>query len=417
MKGPPHLPPTKLLHLAAKEEHQHQQPTASHQDEDEDKVAFCVPYMTGQEVANIKDAMARGMQSDTEYTRLCHEWLEASLTGSKAFLTQSCTSALEMAAVLANIKPGDEVIMPSYTFVSSANAFVLRGATVVFVDIRPDTLNLDERKVEAAITSRSKAILVVHYGGVGAEMDELLAIARRHDLLLIEDAAHAIQTTYKGRPLGGIGDMSTFSFHYTKNIISGEGGAIVVRRPDLQSRGYIVWEKGTNRHQFKLGKIDRYSWVDVGSSFLPSEITAAFLYAQLCHATEINSRRMQVWERYHEGLKHLEDRGLIRRPVVPEHCKHNGHLYYILIHGPGTRAKVQEAVAARGVQATTHYVPLHAAPGGLRFGRVHGEMKVTNRVYEELLRLPLWPHMPEELIDKVIEEVARAVNEHCCHSS
>jgi dTDP-4-amino-4,6-dideoxygalactose transaminase len=301
-----------------------------------------------------------------------------------------------------------QVIMPSYTFVSSANAFALRGAKVVFVDVRYDTINLDETKVEAAITPRTKAIVVVHYGGIAAEMDALVAIARRHKVLLIEDAAHAVQATYKGAPLGGLGDMGTFSFHYTKNVICGEGGALLARSADLTSRAFVVWEKGTNRHQFVLGKIDKYSWIDLGSSFLPSEVTAAFLHAQLLRATDINAQRLAVWNAYFDAFAGVEAKGLARRPVVPEGCVHNAHLFYLLVSN-GRKDEVLKHLHAHGVMAVTHYVPLHAAPAAAKFGRAVGDLEVTNRVYEELIRLPLWPHMPPATVQRVIDATVAAL--------
>eukprot|EP01032_Pedospumella_encystans_P025959 gene25960-29324_t len=309
---------------------------------------------------------------------------------SRALLTHSCTAALEMSALLAEVGPGDEVIMPSYTFVTTANAFVLRGAVPVFVDIRPDTLNIDETKIEAAITARTKVILPVHYAGVACEMDTIMDIARRHNLIVVEDAAQGILSTYKGRPLGSIGHMGTYSFHETKNIIAGEGGALLVNDPALAERAEIIREKGTNRSQFFRGQVDKYTWVDVGSSYLPGEVIAAFLWAQMEEAESINGRRMDLWNRYHAALAPLEAAGQLRRPMIPEGCVHNAHMYYILLDSLAQRSAVIDAMKAQGVNPVFHYVPLHNAPAGLKFSRAHGVLQNTERLSECLLRLPLW---------------------------
>jgi dTDP-4-amino-4,6-dideoxygalactose transaminase len=294
-----------------------------------------------------------------------------------------------MAALLCEISPGDEVLMPSFTFASTANAVVLRGAVPVFVDIRPDTLNLDESLLEAAITPRTRAIFVVHYAGVACDMDAIMAVARRHGLLVVEDAAQALHATWKGRSLGGIGDFAALSFHETKNVIAGEGGALVVNNPDFAERAEIIWEKGTNRAQFYRGEISRYTWVDLGSSFLPSEVTAAFLFAQLEQSREITATRLAAWHRYHDALAPLEQAGRLRRPVVPQEAGHNGHIYYVLARSAAARETMLQRLAALGINAVIHYVPLHSAPAGLRFGRAPAPMPVTDDVAARLVRLPM----------------------------
>jgi dTDP-4-amino-4,6-dideoxygalactose transaminase len=313
-----------------------------------------------------------------------------------------------MAAILADLQPGDEVIMPSYTFVSTANAFVLRGATPVFVDIRPDTMNIDETKIEAAITERTKAIVPVHYAGVGCDMDTIMDIARRHDLLVIEDAAQGIMSTYKGRPLGSIGHMAALSFHETKNIIAGEGGALLINDPRFVLRAEIIREKGTNRSQFFRGQVDKYTWVDVGSSFLPGEIVAAFLWAQMEEADEINGRRLDIWANYHQWFAGLEKSEKLRRPTVPRECTHNAHMYYVLLPDLATRSRVIERLKSREIQTVFHYVPLHSAPVGKELGRTAGEMRHTDEAGERLLRLPLWLGLEDQLAE-VIAEVVNAI--------
>jgi dTDP-4-amino-4,6-dideoxygalactose transaminase len=305
-------------------------------------------------------------------------------------LTHSCTAALEMAAFLLDLSPGDEIIMPSFTFVSTANAFAIRGAVPVFVDIRADTLNLDETLVEAAITPRTRAIVVVHYAGVGAEMDALLRIAARHSLAIVEDAAQGLMSTYKGRPLGAIGSYGALSFHETKNVICGEGGALLVADSAHAARAEIVREKGTDRSRFMRGEIDKYTWVDLGSSYLPGEILAAFLYAQMEEADEITRQRLQIWDGYHHAFADLECRDLVRRPVVPEHCRHNAHIYYLLLRDGGERDRVLRELKEREVGALFHYVPLHSSPAGRRYGRCGSSMAVTDDSSRRLIRLPLW---------------------------
>lgn len=354
-------------------------------------IPFNKPYMTGKELWYISQAHANGhLAGDGVFTKKCHAWLEARTGANKALLTHSCTAALEMAAILADIQPGDEVIMPSYTFVSTANAFVLRGAVPVFVDIRPDTLNIDETKIEGAITEKTKAIVPVHYAGVGCEMDAIMALARKYNLIVIEDAAQGIMSTYKARPLGSIGHMGALSFHETKNIISGEGGALLINDPTLAERAEVIREKGTNRSQFFRGQVDKYTWVDVGSSYLPSELIAAFLWAQMEEADAITHRRLAIWNEYHRGLATLEDKGYIRRPFIPKECTHNAHMYYILLPDLASRSKVIDALKSKDIHAVFHYIPLHSAPAGLKHGGVRTKLEVTDNLSERLLRLPIW---------------------------
>ncbi|MCP4008706.1 MAG: dTDP-4-amino-4,6-dideoxygalactose transaminase [Proteobacteria bacterium] len=369
------------------------------------KIPFNKPYMTGKELWYIAQAHAEGhMAGDGSFTKKCQSWLEGNINTRKALLTHSCTAALEMAAILADIQPGDEVIMPSYTFVSTANAFVLRGAVPVFVDIRADTLNIDETLVEAAITNKTRAIVPVHYAGVACEMDAIMEIANRHNLLVVEDAAQGIMSTYKGRPLGSIGHMATLSFHETKNIISGEGGALLINDPSLADRAEIVREKGTNRKQFFRGQVDKYTWVDVGSSYLPSEIVAAFLLAQTEEATDITQRRMAIWNTYHNELKALEREGLIRRPVIPPECVSNAHMYYILLPDAKYRTELINYLEKQGIQTVFHYVPLHSSPAGSRFCSTKAELLVTDDIAVRLLRLPLWLGL-EQHQKKVIDAI------------
>ncbi|EXI88304.1 MAG: UDP-4-amino-4-deoxy-L-arabinose--oxoglutarate aminotransferase [Candidatus Accumulibacter regalis] len=354
-------------------------------------IPFNKPYMTGRELWYIAQAHAAGqLAGDGAFTLKCHAWLEARTGAHKALLTHSCTAALEMAAVLANLQPGDEVIMPSYTFVSTANAFVLRGAVPVFVDIRADTLNIDETRIEAAITERTRAIVPVHYAGVACEMDTIMDIARRHGLVVIEDAAQGIMSAYKGRPLGSIGDLGALSFHETKNIISGEGGALLVNNTGFAERAEIIREKGTNRARFFRGQVDKYTWIDVGSSYLPSELVAAFLYAQMEEAETITRQRLATWNSYHQWFAEIENKGAVRRPVVPAHCSHNAHMYYLLLPGLEQRGTFIEELRKNGIQSVFHYVPLDRAPCGQRVGRVHGELTNTWDLSDRLVRLPLW---------------------------
>jgi dTDP-4-amino-4,6-dideoxygalactose transaminase len=370
-------------------------------------IPFNKPYMTGKELFYIAQAHHNMMLAgDGPFTKKCHRWLEDTTGASKALLTHSCTAALEMAAILADIRPGDEVIMPSYTFVSTANAFVLRGAVPVFVDIRPDTLNIDESLIEAAITPRTRAIVPVHYAGVACEMDQIMEIAARNGLLVIEDAAQGIMSTYKGRPLGSIGHMGAYSFHETKNIISGEGGALLINDERLTERAEIVREKGTNRSQFFRGQVDKYTWVDLGSSYLPGELIAAFLWAQMEDAESLTMRRMAIWTNYHQALLPLENDGSLRRPVIPASCKHNAHMYYVIFPSLELRTGAIEHLKAAGINAVFHYVPLHDSPFGKTCGRSVGKMEVTRFAADRLLRLPMWLGL-EEHQQAVIDALVR----------
>ena len=372
------------------------------------KIPYNKPYMTGKELWYISQAHANGhLAGDGEFTQKCHAWLENHIGCKKALLTHSCTAALEMAAILIDIAPGDEVIMPSYTFVSTANAFVLRGAVPVFVDIRADTLNIDETKIEEAITEKTKAIVVVHYGGVGCEMDTIMEIAKKHKVLVIEDAAHGIMASYKGRQLGSIGHLGALSFHETKNIISGEGGALLINDSRFMDRAEIIREKGTNRSQFFRGEVDKYTWVDIGSSYLPGELIAAFLWAQMEDAEIITKRRLQIWDRYHQSLKILEEQGKVRRPIVPLECKHNAHLYYLLLGDLEKRDSFIANLKKKGIGAIFHYVPLDSSPMGKKYGRVCGKLTNTHIMSNNLVRLPLWLGL-ENRLEEVIRYVIAA---------
>ena len=371
-------------------------------------IPFNSPYMTGKELTCISNAHANScLAGDGPYTNKCHGWLEDLAKSEKALLTHSCTAALEMAAILLDIKAGDEVIMPSYTFVSTANAFVLRGATPVFVDIREDTLNLDESLIEAAITPRTKAIVPVHYAGVSCEMDTILDIASRYKLAVVEDAAQGVMSTYKGRALGGIGDLGAYSFHETKNVICGEGGALLVNNPEYATRAEIIREKGTDRSQFFRGQVDKYTWQDVGSSFLPGELSAAFLWAQLEEAQTITQHRLDIWNRYHQLLQPLEQAGKLHRPIVPVDCGHNAHMYYIILDEGVNRQSVIDGLKADGISAVFHYVPLHSSPGGMRFGRIGSKMTVTDDLPERLLRLPMYVGLTEGAQNRVVESLSK----------
>ncbi len=373
-------------------------------------VPFNRPYVSGSELDYLAQVLdGRHLSGNGAFTQKAQRWLEQYSGSAKALLTHSCTAALEMAAILADIGPGDEVIMPSYTFVSTANAVVLRGGVPVFVDIRPDTLNIDETQIEAAITPRTKAICVVHYAGVGCAMDEILEIASRHGLLVIEDDAQGIMATYRSRPLGSLGHLAALSFHETKNIIAGEGGALLVNDPRLVERAEIIWEKGTNRSKFFRGQVDKYTWVDVGSSYLPSELNAAFLYAQLESIDSIMQQRLELWSRYHAAFAPLEAAGALRRPIVPAECVTNGHIYYVLVADLETRTRVLDELKAVGIGAVFHYVPLHTSEPGRRFCRAQGDLPVTQRVSDTLVRLPLWVGMPEAAVEQAVGIVAAAV--------
>jgi dTDP-4-amino-4,6-dideoxygalactose transaminase len=371
------------------------------------KIPFNKPSAVGGELANIAEALARGQLSgDGYYTKRCHEWLEQRLGCKRALLTHSCTGALEMAAILCDVAPGDEVIMPSYTFVSTANAFALRGAVPVFIDVRADTINIDEKLIEAAITPRTKAIAVVHYAGLPCEMDTIMAIAQRHNLLVVEDAAQAMLSTYKGRNLGAIGHFGCFSFHETKNLLSGEGGALVINDERFVARAEIVREKGTNRSRFLRGEVDNYTWVDLGSSYLPSELIAAFLEAQLTHADEVIARRRAVWVRYHAGLAELAASETIEIPhgTGAGHFA-NGHIFYVLADKLATRMALAAHLKARAILTASHYVPLHSSTGGQKFGRASGSFKVTDDISERLLRLPLYFGITDAQVDAVVDAV------------
>ena len=374
-------------------------------------VPFNRPWAVGTELGHIAGAIDAGHLSGRgAYTERCTGWLERRTGTRRALLTHSATGALEMAALLAELEPGDEVIVPSFTFVTTASAFALRGAVPVFVDVRPDTLNVDETLLEAAITPRTRAIVVVHYAGVACEMDPIVALAARHGLVLIEDAAHALTGAYRGRPLGGIGDLAALSFHETKNLVAGEGGALLVNREELVAGAEIVLDKGTDRRRFERGEVDKYTWVRLGSSFVASDVTAAFLWGQLEACEDIAARRAQVWTRYHAAFAPLEDEGEVRRPIVPAHCRHNAHMYYLLAPDAPARNRLLSRLEDRGVNAVFHYVPLHASPAGRRHGRAHGDLPVTEDASVRLLRLPLWPGMEEADVAHVIRSVYEALD-------
>ena len=365
--------------------------------------------MTGKDLDYIRLAHESGhLAGDGLFTKKCQTWLEESIGCEKALLTHSCTAALEMSAILAEVGPGDEVIMPSYTFVSTANAFVLRGARPVFVDIRPDTLNIDESLIEAAITSRTRAIVVVHYAGVGCEMDTIMDIAQRHGLLVIEDAAQGIQAKYKGRPLGSIGHLAALSFHETKNIISGEGGALLINSPRFVERAEIIRAKGTDRNKFFRGEVDKYSWVDIGSSYHPSELIAAFLWAQMEHAQSLTVRRLNIWETYHEGLEKLEVERRLGRPSVPDHCSQNAHMYYLLMADLEARDAMIRKLADHSINAVFHYVPLHDSTYGSTLDNGNGRLPVTEAISERLLRLPMWLGVEKHQM-QILEAIMQSV--------
>lgn len=368
------------------------------------KIPFNKPFIIGKELDYIRDAVDRGhLSGDGLYTGKCHQWMEDRYGARKAFLTHSCTAALEMSAILADIIPGDEVIMPSYTFVSTANAFVLRGAVPVWCDIREDTLNIDESKIESLITSRTKAIVVVHYAGVGCEMDMIMEIAEKKGLLVIEDAAQAVNAKYKDKFLGTIGHLGCYSFHETKNFISGEGGALLVNDELFMQRAEIIREKGTNRSQFFRGEIDKYTWVDCGSSFLPSELIAAFLYAQLEHSSEITRKRLSIWNSYREGLQDLEDQGLIRLPCIPADCQHNSHMFYLICPSSDQRDRLLGLLNRERIKAVFHYIPLHTSPMGKRIQPEIPSLSITENIASRLVRLPIYYEMSDAEVLRVID--------------
>jgi len=373
------------------------------------KIPFNKPCYTGDEDKYVLDSMrSLHISGNGPYTKKCEEWFENRLKCKRSLLTPSCTHALEMAAILIDIKPGDEVIMPSYTFVSTANAFVLRGAKIVFIDIRPDTMNIDENLIEDAITERTKAICVVHYAGVGCEMDKIMEIANKHNLYVIEDAAQGMMAEYNGKPLGTIGHLGAYSFHETKNYTSaGEGGLLIVNDDKFIGRAEIIREKGTNRSQFFRGMVDKYTWVDIGSSYLMNDVSAAYLWGQLEAAEEINEFRLSVWNRYYNGLLELEKEGFIELPTIPKHCRHNGHIFYIKVENLNIRTKLLNFLKEQGIWAVFHYVPLHSSPAGQRYCRFHGVDKFTTKESERLIRLPLFFNIKDEEMDYVIESIRR----------
>lgn len=369
-------------------------------------INFNVPPVVGTEEGYISEAIhAHKICGDGQFTKKCSEFIKQETGASGVLLTTSCTHAIEMAAMLADIKPGDEVIMPSYTFVSTADAFVLRGAKIVFVDIRPDTMNIDEKLIEEAITERTKAIVPVHYAGVSCEMDTIMDIAKRHNLRVVEDAAQGIASMYKGQPLGTIGDFGCYSFHETKNLSMGEGGAILVKNPEDMERAEIIREKGTNRSRFFRGQIDKYTWVDAGSSYLPSELNAAYLWAQLEDMDTIQKDRMNSWNMYYKLLQPLQDKGIIELPVIPENCMHNAHMFYIKTKDLEERTKLINHLKENNILAVFHYIPLHSAPAGKMFGRFSGEDKYTTKESERLLRLPMYYGLKESEIEFIYDKI------------
>ncbi len=374
-------------------------------------IPFNKPLFIGTEIEYIKEAILNNkICGDGSFTRKCNEWIERKSNTAKALLTTSCTHALEMASILSEIKNGDEVIMSSFTFVSTADAFVMRGAKIVFVDIRPDTMNINENLIEAAITSKTKAIVPVHYAGVACEMDKIMAIAKKHNLLVIEDAAQGVMSTYKGKTLGSIGDFGCYSFHETKNYSSGEGGAILIKDKKNAERAEIIREKGTNRSKFWRGEIDKYTWVDFGSSYLPSELNAAYLYAQLEKADKINERRVEIWNLYKELLLPLRELGKIDLPIIPKECSHNAHMFYIKVKNIEERTELIKFLHKYDVNAVFHYIPLHTSPAGLKFGIFHGEDIYTTKESERLLRLPMYYELTEEQIRYVISKIKEFYN-------
>lgn len=367
-------------------------------------IDFNRPAYTGKEMEYIQDAVQRGMLcGDGEYTKRCSRWMEERFHTAHVMLTTSCTHALEMAAYLSDIQPGDEVIMPAYTFVSTADAFVLRGARIVFVDIRPDTMNIDETKIEEAITEKTKAIVPVHYAGVSCAMDEIMAIAKKYNLKVVEDAAQGVNAFYKGKALGTIGDFGCYSFHETKNYSMGEGGAILFQDDRYLEPAEILREKGTNRSQYFRGQIDKYTWVGYGSSYLPSDMNAAYLWAQLEEADKINDKRLSIWNFYHEELKELEDKGVLERPYIPEYATHNAHMYYIKVKDLRVRTKLLAYLKEHGILSVFHYVPLHSATAGKKFGRFHGEDVYTTKESERLCRLPMYYSLSLEEAAEVVK--------------
>ena len=374
-------------------------------------IHFNVPPFVGKEIEYIQKAIDNHkICGDGEFTKKCNAELEKIFSPSKVLLTTSGTSALEMAAVLCNVKPGDEVIMPSYTFCSTADAFVQRGATIVFVDVRPDTMNIDETKIEAAITNKTKVIVPVHYAGVACEMDTIMDIAHRHNLLVVEDAAQAIFSTYKGKLCGTIGDFGCLSFHETKNLSMGEGGAIIINHEKDYEDAEILREKGTNRSKFFRGQIDKYTWVNYGSSYLPSDMNAAYLYAQIENKDDIQNSRLSIWNKYYEAFKKLELDGKIRLPIIPKDCIHNAHMFYFIMKSLEERSDFIKYMKDNDVLCVFHYIPLHSAPAGIKFGRFEGKDEITTEYSERLVRLPLYYSLTEEDHNKVIDLVLKYFN-------
>jgi dTDP-4-amino-4,6-dideoxygalactose transaminase len=370
------------------------------------------PYTTGHEFGYIRAAIANGhLSGNGPFVARCASWLESRIGSARVLLTHSCTGALELAMTLADVGPGDEVIVPSFTFVSTANAVVGRGATPVFVDISADTLNVDPDHALDAVTERTRAIVPVHYAGIAASLDAVAEVAEEEDLLVVEDAAQGFGATYRGRPLGALGHLGVMSFHETKNVHCGEGGALLVNSARFADRAEVVQEKGTNRQRFFRGQVDKYTWVDVGSSYLLSEINAAFLWAQLRQSAEITAARLAIWDAYHAAFAALEERGLLRRPVVPPDVTHNGHIYYVLLEDATARDGFIAAMARAGIHCVFHYVPLHSSPAGRRFGRAHGNLTVTDDVSERLVRMPLWIGMSEADVSRVVEAASVAVQQ------
>lgn len=375
-------------------------------------ITFNIPPYTGKEMEHIKQAVdAHKICGDGLFTKKCNTWLEERFHAQKVLLTTSGTTALDMAALMCDLKPGDEVILPSFTFSSTATAFVLAGATLVFVDIRPDTMNIDETKIEAAITEKTKVIVPVHYAGVACEMDIIMEIARRHNLMVVEDAAQAVMSTYKGKALGTIGDFGCYSFHETKNYSMGEGGALVINNPIYNERAEILREKGTNRSKFYRGQVDKYTWVDFGDSYLPSDMNAAYLWAQLEKADEINNDRLATWQAYNEAFQPLADAGKLVIPTIPDGCVHNAHMYYLKCRDLVQRTELISYLKERGILAVFHYVPLHSAPAGQKFGRFHGEDVYTTRESDRLVRLPMYYNLTEADRNIVIDSVKRFFEE------
>lgn len=379
-------------------------------------INFNIPPYTGKEQKYIKEAIKdnKKLSGDGPFTKKCNSWIEDKFSTKKALLTTSCTHSLEMSAILINIKPGEEVIMPSYTFVSTASAFVLRGAKIVFVDIRPDTMNIDENLIEKAITKKTKAIVPVHYAGVSCEMDKIMKIAKKYNLFVIEDAAQGVMSTYKNKSLGSIGDIGCFSFHETKNYTMGEGGAILINNKDFIERTEIIREKGTNRSKFFRGQVDKYTWVDMGSSFLPNELTAAFLYAQLEKAEEITNSRLKIWNQYHINLKTLEEKSILKCPHVPNNCTHNAHMYYVLLSDKENFIEFIKAMKEVDICCVSHYVPLHSSPAGTKFGRTNGNLDNTNEICKKLVRLPLWTGIETVAIDDITKEFSKVASRIFC---